>query len=95
MYPGSLPLKINGPGHVPGHENMFNVRRYSMYTAVPLYFIFQKAIHHQYDYSVITKRKDQNFRIRKTPFGSAYKNSIINTVNPLAKKNTYKKQSER
>ena len=32
MYPGSLPLKINGS--VPGHEKLFNVRRCSMYTGV-------------------------------------------------------------
>ena len=30
MYPGSLPLIFNGS--VPGHEELFNVRRCSMYT---------------------------------------------------------------
>ena len=32
MYPGSLPLILNGS--VPGHEQLFNVRRCSMYTGV-------------------------------------------------------------
>ena len=32
MYPGSPPLIFNGS--VPGHEKMFNVRRFSMYTGV-------------------------------------------------------------
>ena len=32
MYPGSLPLILNGS--VPGHEKLINVRRCSMYTGV-------------------------------------------------------------
>ena len=32
MYPGSLPLIFNGS--VPGHEQLFNVRRCSKYTGV-------------------------------------------------------------